>query len=173
MVATISSNLYQPTFIAKPNVRGAQPAQDQLASSCRAFGIADIISVFDERIQFIVGGRLQRVQVGNYSPTTGAVTSYYDQSAFSPAVGFIAKPLSNVVGLRQLHPRACSRGRRRRRARVNAGRFSRRMKTQQFELGAKVDFGKFATTLQPVPDRSAVRRHQPVDRDLCRRRHPA
>ena len=144
VVATISSNLYQPTFIAKPNVAALNPPKTS-SIELSTFGIADIISVFDERIQFIVGGRLQRVQVGNYNPTTGAVTSYYDQSAFSPAVGFIAKPLSNLAvygnfiqGLQQ-GPTAPA-------GTLNAGTVFAPQKTQQLEIGAKLDLGKFATT---------------------------
>ncbi|MBY0324076.1 MAG: TonB-dependent receptor [Reyranella sp.] len=145
VVATISSNLYQPTFIAKPNVAALNPPKTN-SIELSTFGIADIISVFDERIQFIVGGRLQRVQVGNYSPTTGVATSYYDQSAFSPAVGFIAKPLSNlsvygnfIQGLQQ-GPTAPV-------GTLNSGTVFAPQKTQQLEIGAKLDLGDFATTL--------------------------
>ena len=143
-VATIQSNLYQPTFIAKPNVATLNPPKTS-SVELSTLGIADVLSVFDERIQFIVGGRLQRVQAGNYSSTTGLATSYYDQSAFSPAVGFIAKPWSNVSvygnfiqGLQQ-GPTAPA-------GTQNSGQTFAPQQTQQLELGAKVDLGKFATT---------------------------
>ena len=144
-VASIPSNLYRPTVIAKPNVAALNPPKTN-SIELSTLGIADVISVFDERIQVIVGGRLQRVQVGNYSPTTGMATSYYDQSAVSPAVGFIAKPWSNVSvygnfiqGLQQ-GPTAPI-------GTLNAGQTFAPQKTQQLELGAKLDLGKFATTL--------------------------
>ena len=144
VVTTISSNLYRPTFIAKPNVATLNPPKTN-SIELSTLGIADVISVFDERIQFIVGGRLQRVQVGNYSPISGVATSYYDQSAFSPAVGFIAKPLSNlsvygnfIQGLQQ-GPTAPL-------GTLNSGQVFAPQKTQQLEIGAKLDLGNFATT---------------------------
>jgi iron complex outermembrane receptor protein len=144
VVATIQSNLYQPTFIAKPNVAALNPPKTN-SIELSTLGIADVISVFDERIQFIVGGRLQRVQIGNYSPINGVATSYYDQSAFSPAVGFIAKPLSNVSvygnfiqGLQQ-GPTAPLGA-------LNSGQVFAPQKTQQLEIGAKLDLGNFAAT---------------------------
>ncbi|MFZ5779022.1 MAG: TonB-dependent siderophore receptor [Pseudomonadota bacterium] len=145
VAATISSNLYQPTFVAKPNVPILNPPKTN-STELTTVGLADVISVFDERIQFVVGGRLQRVQIGNYSTATGLASSYYDQSAISPAVGFVAKPWSNVSvygnfiqGLQQ-GPTAPLGA-------LNAGQTFPPSKTQQLEIGAKVDFGKFATTL--------------------------
>jgi iron complex outermembrane receptor protein len=144
VVTTISSNLYQPTFVAKPNVATLNPPKTN-SIELSTLGVADVMSVFDERIQFIVGGRLQRVQIGNYSPITGVATSYYDQSAFSPSVGFVAKPWSNVAvygnfiqGLQQ-GPTAPA-------GTLNAGQTFAPQMTQQVELGAKVDLGNFATT---------------------------
>lgn len=144
VVATIQSNLYRPTDIAKPTVASLNPPKTN-SIELTTVGLADVISVFDERIQLIVGGRYQRVQVGNYSPTTGVATSYYDQGALSPAIGFIAKPWSNVSvygnfiqGLQQ-GPTAPI-------GTLNAGQTFAPQRTQQVELGAKVDFGQFATT---------------------------
>ena len=145
VLVSIPSNLYNPTFVAKPFVPTLNPpkiAGTQLTS----IAIADVASVFDERIQFIFGGRLQRVQINNFSNVTGAVTASYDQSAFSPALGFIAKPWENVSvygnwieGLQQ-GPTAPA-------GTVNAGQMFPPMKTSQYEVGVKVDFGKFASTL--------------------------
>ncbi len=145
VLVAIPSNLYNPTFVAKPFVPTLNPpkiAGTQLTS----IAVADVASVFDDRIQFIFGGRLQRVQVTNFSNVTGAVTASYDQSAFSPALGFIVKPWDNVSiygnwieGLQQ-GPTAPA-------GTVNAGQMFAPMKTRQYEVGAKVDFGKFATTL--------------------------
>lgn len=144
-IVTIPSNLYNPTFIAKPNVPALNPpktASTQLTS----LAIADVASIFDERIQFIFGGRYQRVQVNNFSNITGAVTASYDQSAFSPALGFIVKPWENVSvyanwiqGLQQ-GPTAPA-------GTANAGQMFPPMTTSQYEFGLKVDLGKIATTL--------------------------
>ena len=144
VLVRIQSNLYTPTFIAKPNIPVLNPpktASTQLSS----LALADVISVFDERIQLIVGGRLQRVQIGNYSSTTGLATSYYDQSALSPSVAFVVKPWENVSfygnyiqGLQQ-GPTAPA-------GTQNAGQTFAPAVSKQVEVGAKVDLGKFATT---------------------------
>ncbi len=145
VLISIPSNLYNPTFVAKPTVPQLNPpkiAGTQLTS----LAVADVASIFDERIQFIFGGRLQRVQITNFSNVTGAITASYDQSAFSPALGFIVKPWENVSlyanwieGLQQ-GPTAPA-------GTVNAGQMFAPMKTRQYEVGAKVDFGKFSSTL--------------------------
>ncbi len=145
VLISIPSNLYNPTFVAKPVVPFLNPPKIS-GTQLTSLAVADVASIFDERIQFIFGGRLQRVQTTNFSNVTGAVTAYYDQSAFSPALGFIVKPWDNVSiygnwiqGLQQ-GPTAPA-------GTVNAGQMFAPMKTTQYEVGAKVDFGKFATTL--------------------------
>jgi len=145
VLVSIPSNLYQPNFIAKPLVPALNPPKTN-SIELSSIGLADVISVFDERIQFIVGGRLQRVQVANYSNITGLATSYYDQAALSPAVGFIVKPWQNVSlygnyieGLQQ-GPTAPA-------GTQNSGQTFAPAKSKQVELGGKVDFGQFASTL--------------------------
>ena len=144
MVATIQSNLYQPTFIAKLNVATLNPPKTN-SIELSTLGIADVISVFDERIQFIVGARLQRVQIGNYSPITGVATSYYDQSAVrlpsasSPSLGATCRCTATSS-------RACSRGRPRPSARSMPARPSRRRRPSSSRSAPKLDLGNFATT---------------------------
>jgi iron complex outermembrane receptor protein len=144
-IANIASNMYQPTFIAQPTV--AIPVPPKVSSTeLTSVALADILSILDERIQLVLGARYQRVQATNFSNITGLVTSYYDQGAISPAVAFVLKPWTNVSvygnyiqGLQQ-GPTAPAGTR-------NAGQTFAPMKSQQFELGGKIDFGKFATTL--------------------------
>jgi iron complex outermembrane receptor protein len=144
-LASVQSNLYQPTFVNKPSYTTTTPPKIS-ATQLSSLALADILSAYDNRVQLILGGRLQRVQATNFSAITGNVTSYYDQSAFSPAVGVIGKPWQNVSiygnyvqGLQQ-GPTAPA-------AAENAGQVFAPVKSTQFELGVKVDFGQFATTL--------------------------
>lgn len=139
------SNLYLPTFVNKPNVSLPSPPKVN-QSDLTSVALADVLSAFDDRVQLIVGGRYQRVKVDNFSNVTGAVTSSYDQSAVTPGVGFIVKPWQNVSiygnymqGLQQ-GPTAPA-------GTTNAGQMFAPLKSTQFELGAKVDFGQFAATL--------------------------
>ena len=144
-LASVQSNLYQPTFVAAPSVSLRTPPKVS-STQLSSLALADIVSVFDNRAQLIVGGRLQRIQATNFSAVSGAVTSYFDQSALSPAVGFIAKPWQNVSfygnfvqGLQQgpTAPATAS----------NANQVFAPVISTQVELGAKVDFGQFAMTL--------------------------
>ncbi len=144
-VANIASNLYRPTFIARPNA--AIPVAPKVSTTeLSSVALADVLSVANDRIQLILGARYQRVQATNFSNITGAATSYYDQALVSPAVGFVVKPWANVSiygnyiqGLQQ-GPSAPAGTR-------NAGQMFAPLKSRQFELGGKIDFGQFATTL--------------------------
>jgi len=144
-LATIQSNLYTPTFVPKPTMLyGELPKLD--LSQLSSLALADTLSAADDRIQLILGARLQRIQATNFSSTTGQVTDYFDQSALSPAVGLVVKPWENVSfygnfiqGLQQ-GPTAPQ-------GTTNAGQVFPPMMSKQFELGAKIDFGRFATTL--------------------------
>jgi iron complex outermembrane recepter protein len=144
-LAAVQSNLYTPTFIAKPNVPSIAPPKIS-TTQLSSLALADILSAADDRIQLILGARLQRIQATNFNNVTGAVTSYFDQSALSPAVGFVVKPWQNVSvygnfiqGLQQ-GPTAPAGS-------VNSGQVFAPIVSRQFELGAKVDFGQFATTV--------------------------
>jgi iron complex outermembrane receptor protein len=144
-IMNIASNLYRPTFVAQPNVIMPVPPKVS-ATQLTSVALADVLSAFDDRLQLIVGARYQRIQATNFSGITGAVTQYYDQGALSPGVAFVVKPWANVSlygnfiqGLQQ-GPTAPA-------GTTNAGQTFSPIKSQQFELGGKVDFGRFAMTL--------------------------
>lgn len=144
-LATVSSNLYTPTLVAKPAYTTTTPPKVS-ATQLSSIALADVLSAWNERAQLILGARLQSVQATNFSAITGLATSFYDQSAVSPAVGLIVKPWRNVSlygnfvqGLQQ-GPTAPA-------AAVNAGQVFAPVISTQFEVGAKVDFGTFGSTL--------------------------
>jgi iron complex outermembrane receptor protein len=145
LLATIQSNLYQPTFVNRPNIPAVEPPKTN-STELSSLVLADILSAVDERVQLILGARLQRVQSKGFSNITGAVTSYYDQTALSPAFALVVKPWENVSiygnyiqGLQQ-GPTAPASA-------LNAGEIFAPAVSKQFEVGAKADFGSFATTL--------------------------
>lgn len=144
-VINVPSNLYRPTFVSKPIVPSFTPPKVS-STQLTSLSLADILSAMDDRLQLIVGARLQRIQATNFNGVTGAVTTYYDRAALSPAVGIVAKPWQNVSiygnyiqGLQQ-GPTAPPSA-------VNAGQVFAPLQSSQLEVGAKVDFGKFASTL--------------------------
>jgi iron complex outermembrane receptor protein len=139
-----ATNIYNPTIIAPPSL--PTPAANKTSSSgLSSVAIADTLSAADKRIQLTAGVRLQQVTASNFNATTGVQTSYYNQSAVSPAVGLVFKPWQNVSiygnwiqGLQQgaIVPQPFT----------NAGEIFPPYKSTQYEAGVKVDWGKFTTT---------------------------
>lgn len=145
VIASVQSNLYSPTFVNKPNVTALSPPKTG-STVLTSLALADVLSAADERIQLILGGRYQRVQIGNFSSVTGAMTSFYDQEAITPAVGFVVKPWQ-MVSFYGNYIEALQQGPTSPPGTTNGGQMFPPVKSQQFELGTKVDFGKVAMTL--------------------------
>ena len=141
----IASNLYNPASSATPgtaDLETPKTAESEFVSL--AFG--DVLSAYDDRIQLILGARVQRVKAQNFSATTGQVTSSYNQSAVSPAVGFVAKPWEKISvygnyieGLQQGAVVGSTY--------ANAGENLPPYISKQIEAGVKVDWGDVATSL--------------------------
>ncbi len=147
LALAISSNIYNPTFVAAPSLYGlrqnAPLASDQILSS---IGLVDALSAADDRVQLIVGARAQRLQNANYSAVTGLPTSGNDKSVVSPSASFVVKPVKefmfygNYIQALQPGPTAGP-------GTTNAGQTFSPFVSNQFELGAKVDFGTLGATL--------------------------
>ncbi len=108
-------------------------------------GLADTLSVVDNRIQLTAGVRVQSVTALNYD-AAGRTTTGYDQGAVSPAVALVFKPWQNVSlygnwiqGLQQGIVVGA--------AFANRGTILPPFRTTQYEAGIKVDWGKLTTTL--------------------------
>ncbi|TAJ88486.1 MAG: TonB-dependent siderophore receptor [Reyranella sp.] len=142
--APLDTNIYNPIRYARPDL--AIPAATKSSTQGRSsLGFADTVSAAEKRVQLTVGARLQRVTAANFDSTTGAQTSSYDQSALSPSVALVFKPWENVSiygnwiqGLQQgfVVPVGFT----------NADEIFPPFKSTQYEVGIKVDWGKFTTT---------------------------
>ncbi|HEY0220384.1 MAG TPA: TonB-dependent siderophore receptor [Afipia sp.] len=144
VVATIQSNLYNPTFIPEPayaRLSAPLTSKIQLAS----LGVADTMSMFGDRLQFIVGGRQQQVESTGFSSATGAQTSHYDANAFTPAFGVIVKPWENV-SLYANYIEGLQAGPVVPVGYTNTGDVLAPYVSQQYETGVKVDWGRVMTT---------------------------
>lgn len=144
----IISNIFNPVGVPDPNsnIFGGGFQNPASTVDFSSVGAAETMSVFNDRIQFIAGGRLQRIALKNFSTTTGLLTSAYEATAFSPSVALLAKPIpelsiygSWIQGL-QRGPQAPNTA-------ANAGQVFPPMVTQQYEAGAKLEVGKFGATL--------------------------
>lgn len=139
------TNIYSPTVVAQPSL--AVPiANKTTAAGQSSVAIADTLSAADKRIQLTVGARWQQVRSTQFNGVTGVATTYYDQSAVSPAAALVFKPWRNVSvygnwiqGLQE-GPIAGPQY-------TNAGQIFAPFVSTQYEAGVKVDWGKLTTTV--------------------------
>src|SRR5690606_21516249 len=61
-----------------------------------SLAVADTLSFADDRVLLTLGLRDQTIELENFSQTTGATTARYKESAVSPLVGVVFKPIDNV-----------------------------------------------------------------------------
>ena len=140
-----TSNLYAPTVIAQPGL--PTPAANKASTqSLTSVGVADTLSTMDKRIQLTVGGRWQQVVGDNFNTTTGLWTSGYVQSAVSPSAALVVKPFWENVSFYANWIQGLQPGTRVGAAFTNAGEVFPPFKSTQYEVGVKVDFGKFTGT---------------------------
>ena len=141
-----ATSLYNPVMTSAPasSAFNYNPPKAS-ATSLGSFALTDTLSAFDERVQLMLGARNQSIQNDNFQPT-GALASSYFASALSPAVGVIAKPWKNV-SIYGNYIQALEQGPTAPTTATNSGQIFAPTISWQFEAGAKVDFGKWSTTL--------------------------
>ena len=143
-----ASNFYNRAYAPMPSAAGLPMPLDApriQTQELLSIGVADTMSVFDERIQLTLGARQQQVIAKNYA-VTGLVTSDYNQSAFSPMIGLVVKPIEklSIYGnfAQALQPGASAPI-----GATNAGQVFAPYVSQQYEVGVKLNLGSFAATL--------------------------
>ncbi|MCP1550280.1 MULTISPECIES: TonB-dependent receptor [Methylorubrum] len=67
----------------------------------RSVSIADTLSSLDDRVLLTIGGRVQQLAAKGFgfrpgTPSFGQITSSYDNTAFTPAVALVVKPIENL-----------------------------------------------------------------------------
>lgn len=139
--------IYNPDFSLAPipgdpgNPRKAN--QIDLTST----GIADTLSILDERIQFTAGVRYQEIQT-KYFGGISIVGSAgdYKAAAWSPSYALIVKPWERVSlyanYIENLQPGTTASS-----SYANVGAVFPPYQSKQYETGVKVDFGRVTTTL--------------------------
>jgi iron complex outermembrane receptor protein len=143
---TYTTNIYNPVFGAA--VFAGDPGDPRKTSETRvsSTGIADTLSILDERIQFTAGIRYQEVEADSFNGATGAKTSSYESDAWTPALGLIVKPWENV-SLYANYIENLQRGIIVGTSFSNAGEIFPPYVSKQYEAGVKVDWGMVTTTL--------------------------
>lgn len=140
------NNLYSPTDQAEIVVANPHNAPRVSESRLTGIALADTLSVLDDRVQLTVGVRRQQVESDSFNASTGAVTTHYNESALTPMVGVVIKPWENVSFYAN-RSEGLSKGDIAPDSSANAGEVFKPYKTKQYEVGAKVDFGEFTSTV--------------------------
>ena len=140
-VSTLSSsNIYDPVTRAAPSLAGVSDQLPKISETAlSSLAVADTLSVLEDKVQLTLGARRQQVKVD-------ASTSTYDEHAVTPAVGLVVKVRPNV-SLYANYIEGLTQGPTAPTTADNAGEVFAPFKSKQVEAGAKVDFGRFATTL--------------------------
>ncbi len=143
----LPDNIYHPATRSRPDFpylpRKGPKYGDSTESS---YAFADIISILDERVQAIVGVRSQRVVSRSYDQVSGAQTQTYDENKWTPAYTLLVKPLKQL-SIYGSYIQALEQGPVAPQGTSNAGQIFPPTETEQYEVGAKVDLGRFGMTL--------------------------
>lgn len=140
-----TTNIYNPVFGGAVAAADPGAARKNNETRTSSIGIADTLSILDERVQFTAGVRQQRVESDAYN-AVGAITSGYDSDALTPAVGLVVKPWQNV-SLYANYVENLQKGTVVGSQYSNAGEVFAPYVSKQYETGVKVDLGTVTTTL--------------------------
>jgi iron complex outermembrane receptor protein len=91
-----TQNIYRPFDLPAPSEAGIGNGYKTNRFDLTSAAIADVISVWNDRLQVTVGGRQQRIQADSFSPTSGASIASNTSAAFSPAYGVLVKPTREI-----------------------------------------------------------------------------
>jgi iron complex outermembrane receptor protein len=96
-----ATNLYRPVDVAAPSptfFTGGSLENPLLThkSILGSYAVADSMALLDDALRVTVGLRHQRIKDYSYDYGTGAQNAGYDQSANTPVVGIVYKPMKNL-----------------------------------------------------------------------------
>ncbi len=141
---SVPSNIYNPAPL--PMVTGLR--LDPRKASTRtltSFAIADTMSFFNDTVLLTAGVRHQRIKQEGFSTTTGAQTSRYNGEATTPLAGIVVKPWQNV-SIYANYAEGLTAGTVVGAGYANTGAVLAPFKSDQQEVGVKVDWGGITTT---------------------------
>jgi iron complex outermembrane receptor protein len=147
--AGFGGNIYLPSPVAPPPANfftGGSFANPLLTERTRtsSVALADMISLFDERLVLIAGARYQEIETHSYDYNTGAITAAYSENDVTPMGGLLFKITPQIAayanyieGLTKGDIAPATVGGT---PVQNAGQALAPYVTEQFELGVKFDY---------------------------------
>jgi len=139
-----TTTIYNPSTISANTIRSAplRTGETKLSS----MSLSDTLSIANGRLLITGGVRKQQVESLSYDASGNNVASKYSASTYSPLLGIVVKPLSNVsvygnysTGLQAGTTVAAGY--------ANVGQVLAPYKSKQYETGVKVDWGRVTTSL--------------------------
>ncbi len=144
------TSIYNPVDHPMPGSLFAGGSQTDLPkvsqTELRSVFLSDTLSVYEDRVQLTLGARHQWLQVENFDRTSGARTSNYDESETSPVVGLVVKPL-DYLSLYANRIEGLSQGDSAPSTAINVGEVLPPYVSTQYEVGAKLDFGRVGASV--------------------------
>ncbi|WP_322050175.1 TonB-dependent receptor [Paraburkholderia bannensis] len=140
------TNIYAPVRLASPgDPVSVSPEAKDSSQTLRSLAFADTLSALDERVQLTLGLREQWVDSSNYA-VSGATSYHYDQSAVTPSVALLVRPLDQLSFYAN-YIEALTPGSAPPADAANPNAVFAPYKSKQFEVGTKLDLGNFGATL--------------------------
>ncbi len=145
--SSFDTNIYNPPVIASPSTAGfsSKPAQTD-SLQLPSLALSDTVSFFEDRLAVTLGARYQRVKYITYDTSTGVGDTTYDEHAITPVLAAVFKPMANmsvygnyIEGLNQGDTAPMGT--------TNAQQVFPPIKSKQYEMGMKYDFGRFTSTV--------------------------
>jgi iron complex outermembrane receptor protein len=141
---SVASNIYNPAPL--PIVTGLRLAPQKASlSTLTSFAAVDTMSFFNDAVLITGGVRHQNVTTQGYSTATGARTTKYDASATTPLAGIVVKPWQNV-SIYANYAEGLTAGTIVGAGYSNTGQVLAPYKSDQQEVGIKIDWGRITTT---------------------------
>lgn len=141
------SNIYNPVWGPEAARPGTIPALTRTDTRLTSFGLADTLSLAQDRVQLTLGVRRQEVISDSFNGTTGArMGQRYKESATTPAVAILVKA-TDQISVYANYIEGLSQGAMAPNTAANAGEVFAPYKTKQKEVGVKFDLGEFAHTV--------------------------
>ncbi len=145
----VNSNIYAPAQVLSPNLNGlADDISKTNTSDLGSIALVDNLTMLDGKLQLVLGARSQHVNSHNFEDVTR-----YNEKTLTPLAAFLIRPNrqvsvfgSYIESLRQgdviptgtgCNGLECA----------NAGGLLAPVKSKQLEIGTKLDFGSFATSI--------------------------
>lgn len=141
----VTTNYYNLDFGPTPPLGNFGAVTSRTEAKLGSVAFLDTLSFLDGRIQWTLGGRHQSVESSNLTPAR-VKTSHYDESRISPATALLVK-VTDDVSVYANYIEGLSQGGTAPTTAANPGEILSPYQTKQYEVGAKLDLGTFATTL--------------------------